>query len=88
MYDDTIHILQLSHLKDKIEYLYIRVESNQLIVEIRLKQITDVCPTCTSSAVSFHKYKYHKIIHSISTGQSCISRYHHRRYRCQTCGLN
>ena len=86
MYDDTIHILQLSHLKDKIEHLDIRVESNQLIAEIRLKQITDVCPTCTSSAVSFHEYKYHKIIHSISTGQSCILHYHHRRYRCQTCG--
>jgi transposase len=86
MYDDTIHILQLSHLKDKIEHLDIRVESNQLIAEIRLKQITDVCPRCASSSVSFHEYKYHKIIHSISTGQSCILHYHHRRYRCQTCG--
>lgn len=86
MYDDTIHILQLSHLKDKIEHLDIRVESHQLIAEIRLKQNPDVCPRCTSSAVSFHEYKYHKIIHSVSTGQSCVLHYHHRRYRCQTCG--
>jgi hypothetical protein len=35
MYDDTIHILQLSHLKDKIEFIDVRTEKHQLTVEVR-----------------------------------------------------
>ena len=36
MYDDTIHILQLSHLKDKIEHIEVRAEKQSLEVMILL----------------------------------------------------
>ncbi len=85
MYDNTIHILQLSHLKDKIEHLDVRNDLKQFIVEIKFKIYSLECPRCSSKRIKFHEYKYKKIIHSISTGQPCILRFHQRRYLCQTC---
>lgn len=85
MYDDTIHLLQLSHLKDKIEYIEVRTEKQGLVVEIRLKSEPAICPRCEAYSVRFHSYAYKKIIHSISTGQPCILRFHHRKYQCKVC---
>jgi transposase len=85
MYDDTIHLLQLSHVLDKISRVEIRTESNQMIVEIKLIEQKQKCPRCESYRTLFHEYKYKKITHSISTGQPCILRYHQRRYQCQFC---
>jgi transposase len=85
MYDNTIHILQLSHLKDKIEFAEVRTEKQALIVEIRLKRDLVVCPKCGSQSSLFHSYTYRKIIHSISTGQPCLLRFHQRKYQCKAC---
>lgn len=86
MYDDTIHILQLSHLKDKIESLEVRTEDNVLITEIRFKSSPSACPRCASAAIKFHSYHYRKITHSISTHQPCTLRFHQRKYQCTLCG--
>lgn len=48
MYDDTIHILQLSHLKDKIEHIEVRAEKQSLEVMILLKRSVFMCPKCES----------------------------------------
>jgi len=85
MYDDTIHILQLSHLKDKIEFIDVRTEKHQLTVEVRLIPKLIDCPRCSHDSIRFHSYAYKKIIHSISTGQPCILRFHHRKYQCKKC---
>ena len=85
MYDDTIHILQLTHLKDRIEFIDVRTDHKVLIVEIRLKRESLTCPRCTQESLRFHSYAYKKIIHSISTGQPCSLRFHHRKYQCKTC---
>jgi transposase len=85
MYDNTIHILQLSHLKDKIEFAEVRTEKQALIVEIRLKRDLVICPKCGSQSSLFHSYTYRKIIHSISTGQPCLLRFHQRKYQCKAC---
>ena len=85
MYDDTIHILQLSYLKDKIEHLDVRSEGQALICEIRLKADPKPCPRCASSSIKFHSYYYGKITHSILTFQPCTLRFHRRKYQCQIC---
>ena len=85
MYDDTIHILQLSHLKDKIEHLDVRSEGQALICEIRLKADPIPCPRCASSSIKFHSYYYGKITHSILTFQPCTLRFHRGKYQCKIC---
>lgn len=85
MYDDTIHILQLSHLKDKIEHIEVRAEKQSLEVMILLKRSVFMCPKCESKFIRFHSYSYRKIIHSISTGQPCILKFHQRKYQCKVC---
>ena len=85
MYDDTIHILQLSHLKDKIETIDIRNEDTLIIAEIQLLKTSITCPLCGSSDIKFHSYQYKKIIHSISTNGPCIIRLKQRKYQCRDC---
>lgn len=85
MYDDTIHILQLTHLKDKIEFMEVRTEKKTLVVEIKLKREPMICPRCEHESLRFHSYIYKKVIHSISTGQPCILRFHQRKYQCKMC---
>lgn len=85
MYDNTIHLLQLSHLINQISSIEIRTESKHLIAEIKLIEQNLKCPRCESYQTNFHQYKYKKIIHSISTGQPCVIRYHQRRYQCRFC---
>lgn len=62
-----------------------RVEKQTLEVEILLKRYAVTCPRCESQSIRFHSYSYRKIIHSISTGQPCILRFHQRKYQCQVC---
>lgn len=86
MYDDTINLLQLEHIKHQIESIETRTEGSELIIEIKLFKQKESCPICRSDDISFHEYKYKKIIHSISTNSKCILRYRQRRYRCKLCG--
>lgn len=85
MYDDTINLLQLEHIKHLIESIETRTDGLELIIEIKLFKQKESCPVCTSDDIIFHEYKYKKIIHSISTNNKCIIRYQQRRYRCKQC---
>lgn len=85
MKHDTINILHLERYRHEIELLETRIESNILIVEIKLKKRDMQCPVCQNTHLRFLEYKYKKIIHSISTNQPCKLRIHQRRYQCKTC---
>lgn len=86
MYDDTINFLQLQHIRHQIESIETRSNGQDLIVELKLIKQTTSCTLCGSEKLEFHEYKYKKIIHSISTNNKCIIRYHHRRFTCKNCG--
>lgn len=86
MYDDTINLLQLQHLRDQIERIETRTNGQDLIVELKLIHQTNRCVLCKSEQIKFHEYKYKRIIHSISTNNKCMIRYHHRRFKCKNCG--
>ena len=85
MYDDTINLLQLEHIKHLIENIETRTDGSELIIEIKLIKQKETCPVCASDNISFHEYKNKKIIHSISTSNKCIIRYRQRRYKCKQC---
>ncbi|HPG43851.1 MAG TPA: ISL3 family transposase [Acholeplasmataceae bacterium] len=86
MYDDTINLLKLEHIKDLIESVETRIEQDVFIIELTIYKQQETCPICHSKQVLFHEYKYKKIIHSISTSNKCIIRFHQRRYTCKQCG--
>jgi len=85
MYDDTINLLQLEHIKHLIESIETRADGLELVIEIKLFKQKESCPVCASNDIIFHEYKYKKIIHSISTNNKCIIRFRQRRYQCKQC---
>jgi len=82
---DTINILHLEAFKNKIELLETRLERNILIIELKFYKQQILCPICESSHIRFLEYKYKKIIHSISTHEKSVIRFHMRRYQCKLC---
>jgi transposase len=85
MHDYTIDLLCLNLLGKDIESLKTRLEQERLIIELKLKSKQQLCPVCQSEDLRFLGYTYKKIIHSISTHQPCLIRFHQRRYRCKIC---
>lgn len=88
MYDDTINLLQLQHIRNRIESVETRTDGSALIVEIKLIKHVSCCPMCRSDRIRFHEYKHKKILHSISTFSRCIIRLHQRRYQCMNCSTS
>ncbi len=82
---DTINILHLETIRDKIQLLETRLEKGVLIIEVRFHKQEMVCSICHNIHIKFHSYQYKKIIHSISTHQKSIIRFHHRKYQCRNC---
>ena len=60
MKHDTINILHLERYRHEIELLETRIESNILIVEIKLKKRDMQCPVCQNTHLRFLEYKYKK----------------------------
>ncbi|QWB96375.1 transposase [Mycoplasmatota bacterium] len=82
---DTINILHLERFRDKIQLLETRLDKGTLIIELRFHKQEIICPVCHNMHIKFHSYQYKKIIHSISTHQKSIIRFHHRKYQCKQC---
>lgn len=86
MYDNTIDLLRLNHLKGSIQSIETRNEQESLIVELVLIKQPAICPVCGSKRSRFHSYRYRNITYSISTAYPCIIRFHQRKYQCRDCG--
>lgn len=61
MYDDTINLLKLEHIKDLIESIETRIEHGVFIIKLKVYKQQESCPICHSSHVLFHEYKYKKL---------------------------
>lgn len=85
MYDNTIDLLRLNHIKHIIETIETRTQDDTLIIELRLQKQPIKCPLCSSDEIRFHSYKYRNITYSISTEYRCIIRFHQRKYQCKLC---
>lgn len=85
MHDYTIDILHLNAFRHKIKLCESRQSNGMLIIELRFKRTLLMCPVCGSIDARFLDYQYRSIIHSISTHQPCIIRFHQHRYQCKVC---
>jgi len=85
MNDNTIKLLNLDHISNRLESIETLHSSRELKVIIRLKKELSPCPVCTIETEKVHDYQTKHITHSISTNHRCHIIYKARRYRCRNC---
>lgn len=81
---DTINLLGLQ--PSQIQDLNIVRKSDIININLTLKKIDYVCPTCGSVHIVIKDYYKRKITHSIFNTNSCIINYNCRRLKCKDCG--
>jgi len=80
-----IKIYELEHIRNKIDEIDTRVNNNEVLLFIKLKQENTNCKYCLSRNININDYVQTKITHSISVTKKVYIVHRKRRYKCKHC---
>ena len=83
MNNDTIKLLNLEGINIDFNKSDIIKNNDCIVCNIVLTTINESCPMCGSVSYTIKDYRNMKIVHNISTTNSCVLNYKAMRYKCK-----